>query len=175
MQQSVASKVMSGLSANGTGTSSITAGSGIIVNNGVVSVDNGVVATDTDLATKTANKVSASDNNFTFSGVNPKFSNALTVQSKVLLGNNSGFGIVCRPESNNLTDYSLLFDSNSTMLNKKNTGSGECAICLGNNNKIAVVDMGVHNVCSVNITPTSVNGERERRRFCSTQVQVPFN
>jgi hypothetical protein len=76
-----------------------------------------------------------------------------------LLGNNSGFGIVSVPEQNNLTDYSLLFDSSSTLLNKKNTGDGQVSIRLANNNKISVVDLaGDHTNCVVYITPTSVNG-----------------
>ena len=158
MQRTVISKLISGLNAN-SGSASVSGGSGITVNNGVVAVDNNVVATDTELATQVATKVSASENNITFTGTNPKFSNALTVQSKVLLGNNSGFGIVCLPDRNNLTEYSLLFDDNATLLNKKNTGSGECSIRLENNNKIAVVDLaGDHTNCAVYITPTSVNG-----------------
>ena len=159
MQRTVISKLISGLNASGGASASVSGGTGITVNNGVVAVDNNVVATDTELATQVATKVSASDNNITFTGTNPKFSNALTVQSKVLLGNNSGFGIVCRPEHNNLTDYSLLFDANSTLLNKMNTGSGECSIRIANNNKIAVVDLaGDHTNCAVYITPTSANG-----------------
>ena len=134
-------------------------GSGITVSNGVVSVDGSVVATDTELATQLATKVSASDNNLNFTGTNPKFSNALTVQNKVLLGNNSGFGIMCLPDRNNLSEYSYLFDTTQTLLNKKATGSGECSIRIGNNNKIAVVDLaGGHANCAVYLTPTSVNG-----------------
>jgi hypothetical protein len=125
----------------------------------VVSIDGGVVATDTELATQLATKVSSSDNNLNFTGTNPKFSNALTVQNKVLLGNNSGFGIMCLPDRNNLSEYSYLFDTTQTLLNKKTTGSGECSIRIGNNNKIAVVDLaGGHANCAVYITPTSVNG-----------------
>ena len=117
------------------------------------------MATDTELATQLATKVSASDNNLNFTGTNPKFSNALTVQNKVLLGNNSGFGIMCLPDRNNLSEYSYLFDTTQTLLNKKATGSGECSIRIGNNNKIAVVDLaGGHANCAVYITPTSVNG-----------------
>jgi hypothetical protein len=180
MQRTVASKLISGLSASGA-SASVSGGSGITVSNGVVSVDNNVVATDAELATKLAEKVSttdlttqlatkasttelatkvsASDNNLTFSGTTPKFSNNLTVANKVLLGNNSGFGIVCVPELNNLTDYSLLFDSHSTLLNKRNTGDGQVSIRLANNNKISVVDLaGDHTNCVVYITPTSVNG-----------------
>ena len=158
MQRTVISKLISGLNAN-SGSASVSGGSGITVSNGVVSVDNNVVATDTELATQVATKVSASDNNIIFTGTNPKFSNALTVASKVLLGNNSGFGIMCLPDRNNLTEYSLLFDDNATLLNKKNTGSGECAIRLENNSKIAVVDLaGDHTNCAVNITPTSAVG-----------------
>ena len=159
MQRTIISKLISGLNASGGASANVSGGSGITVSNGVVSVDNAVVATDTELATQVATKVSASDNNLNFTGTSPKFSNALTVESKVMLGNNSGFGIVCRPEHNNLTDYSLLFDANSTLLNKMNTGSGECSIRIGNNNKIAVVDLaGGHANCAVYITPTSVSG-----------------
>ena len=158
MQRTVISKLISGLNAN-SGSASVSGGSGITVSNGVVSVDESVVATDTELATQIATKVSASDNNLNFTGTNPTFSNALTVQSKVQLGNNSGFGIVCLPDRNNLTEYSLLFDNNATLLNKKVTGSGECSIRIGNNNKIAVVDLaGDHTNCAVYLTPTSVNG-----------------
>ena len=119
MQRNIVSKVISGLDANSSGSSSISGGAGIVVNNGVVSVDSNVVATDTELATQVATKVSATDNNLTFSGTAPTFSNNLTISNKVLLGNNSGFGIVCAPERNNLTEYSFLFDANSTLLNKK--------------------------------------------------------
>ena len=95
MQRTIVSKLISGLNASGGASASVSGGTGITVNNGVVAVVNNVVVTDTELATQVATKVSASDNNITFTGTNPKFSNALTVQSKVLLGNNSGFGIVC--------------------------------------------------------------------------------
>jgi hypothetical protein len=107
MQRTIISKLISGLNASGGASASVSGGTGITVNNGLVSVDNAVVATDSELATHVATKVSASDNNLIFTGTNPKFSNALTVASNVLLGNNSGFGIVCRPAHNNLTDYSL--------------------------------------------------------------------
>ena len=158
MQRTVISKLISGLNAN-SGSASVSGGSGITVSNGVVSVDESVVATDTELATQLATKVSSSDNNLNFTGTNPKFSNALTVQNKVLLGNNSGFGIMCLPDRNNLSEYSYLFDTTQTLLNKKATGSGECSIRIGNNNKIAVVDLaGGHANCAVYITPTSVNG-----------------
>ena len=158
MQRTVISKLISGLNAN-SGSASVSGGSGITVSNGVVSVDESVVATDTELATQLATKVSSSDNNLNFTGTNPKFSNALTVQNKVLLGNNSGFGIMCLPDRNNLSDYSYLFDTTQTLLNKKATGSGECSIRIGNNNKIAVVDLaGGHANCAVYLTPTSVNG-----------------
>ena len=44
------------------------------------------------------------------------------------------------------------------------TGSGECSIRIGNNNKIAVVDLaGGHANCAVYITPTSVKRERADR------------
>jgi len=159
MQRNIVSKVISGLDANSSGSSSISGGAGIVVNNGVVSVDSNVVATDTELATQVATKVSATDNNLTFSGTAPTFSNNLTIANKVLLGNNSGFGIVCAPERNNLTEYSFLFDANSTLLNKKATGSGECSIRIANNNKISVKDLaGNHTNCTVEITPTSVSG-----------------
>ena len=159
MQRTIISKLISGLNASGGASASVSGGSGITVNNGVVAVDNNVVATDTELATQLATKISASDNNLDFTGTNPKFSNALTVENKVLMGNNSGFGIVCLPARNNLTEYSLLFDDNSTLLNKKTTGSGECAIRIGNNNKIAIVDLaGGHANSAIYITPTSVNG-----------------
>ena len=140
MQRTVASKLISGLSASGA-SASVSGGSGITVNNGVVAVDNNVVATDAELATKLAGyvsttdlttqlatkasttelatKVSASDNNLTFSGTNPSFSNNLQIANKVLIGNNSGFGIVCLPDHNNLTDYSFLFDNTATKMNKK--------------------------------------------------------
>ena len=158
MQRTVISKLISGLNAN-SGSASVSGGSGITVSNGVVSVDESVVATDTELATQLATKVSSSDNNLNFTGTNPKFSNALTVQNKVLLGNNSGFGIMCLPDRNNLSEYSYLFDTTQTLLNKKATGSGECSIRIGNNNKIAVVDLaGGHANCAVYITPTSVSG-----------------
>ena len=123
MQRTVISKLISGLNAN-SGSASVSGGSGITVSNGVVSVDESVVATDTELATQLATKVSSSDNNLNFTGTNPKFSNALTVQNKVLLGNNSGFGIMCLPDRNNLSEYSYLFDTTQTLLNKKATGSG---------------------------------------------------
>ena len=158
MQRSINSKVISGLNANGSGASTISGGGGINITNGVVSVDSSV-ATDTELATQVATKVSATDNNLTFSGTAPTFSNNLKVANKVLLGNNSGFGIVCLPERNNLTEYSYLFDANSTLLNKKATGSGECSVRIANNNKIAVKDLaGNHANCTVEITPTSVSG-----------------
>ena len=115
MQRTIISKLISGLNTSGGASTSVSGGSGITVSNGVVAVDNAVVATDTELATQLATKVSASANNLTFSGTNPKFSNALTVASKVLLGNNSGFDIVCRPEHNNLTDYSLLLTMMTTL------------------------------------------------------------
>ena len=158
MQRSINSKVISGLNASGSGTSTISGGDGININDGVVSVDSSV-ATDTELATQVATKVSATDNNLTFSGTAPTFSNNLNVANKVLLGNNSGFGIVCLPERNNLTEYSYLFDTTQTLLNKKATGSGECSVRIANNNKIAVKDLaGNHANCTVEITPTSVSG-----------------
>ena len=153
----VSGKLINGRSSTGTGAT-FTQGTGISIQGSVVSIDDDVVAKDTDVLTKLNTKVSQSDNNLSFTGTAPKFSNNLTVADRVLAGNNSGFGIVCKPEHNNLTDYSLLFDTEYTMLNKRNTGTGECAIRLGNNNKIAVVDTGAHADCLVYITPTSVNG-----------------
>ena len=78
--------------------------------------------------------------------------------SKVLVGNNSGFGVVCAPNSNSLSAYSLLFDgSHHTLLNKINAGTGEVAIRLHNQNKIAVADLpGEHTNCAIRMTPTSV-------------------
>ena len=81
MQRTIISKLISGLNASGGAAASVSGGSGITVNNGVVAVDNNVVATDTELATQLATKISASDNNLDFTGTNPKFSNALTVQN----------------------------------------------------------------------------------------------
>ena len=157
MLRNTTTKLISGLSAGGT-IASITAGSGINVNDGTVSIDGQVVATDTELATQLASKVSASDDNLSFTGTAPNFSKNLTVASTVLVGSNSGFGILCKPQYNSLLGYSLLFDgSHHTLLNKINAGTGEVAIRLHNQNKIAVADLaGEHTNCAIRMTPTSV-------------------
>ena len=128
------------------------------MNDGTVSIDGQVVATDTELATQLASKVSASDDNLSFTGTAPNFSKNLTVASTVLVGSNSGFGILCKPEYNSLLGYSLLFDgSHHTLLNKINAGTGEVAIRLHNQNKITVADLaGEHTNCAIRMTPTSV-------------------
>ena len=128
------------------------------MNDGTVSIDGQVVATDTELATQLASKVSASDGNLSFTGTAPNFSKNLTVASTVLVGSNSGFGILCKPEYNSLLGYSLVFDgSHHTLLNKINAGTGEVAIRLHNQNKITIADLaGEHTNCAIRITPTSV-------------------
>jgi len=157
MQRTTNTKLISGLSASGS-TTTITAGSGINVSKGTVSIDGTVVATDTELSTQLQSKLSATDNNINFSGTTPQFTNNLTVASKVLVGNNSGFGIVCAPNYNSLSSYSLLFDgAHHTLLNKINAGAGEVAIRLHNQSKIAVADLpGEHTNCAIRMTPTSV-------------------
>ena len=148
-------KLISGLSAN---TASVSAGTGIRVSDGTVSIDGTVVATDTELSTQLQSKLSATDNNINFSGTTPQFTNNLTVASKVLVGSNSGFGIVCAPNYNSLSSYSLLFDgARHTLLNKINDGTGEVSIRLHNQNKIAVADLpGEHTNCAIRMTPTSL-------------------
>ena len=155
MQRTTNTKLISGLSAN---TASVSAGTGIRVSDGTVSIDGTVVATDTELSTQLQSKLSATDNNINFSGTTPQFTNNLTVASKVLVGSNSGFGIVCAPNYNSLSSYSLLFDgARHTLLNKINDGTGEVSIRLHNQNKIAVADLpGEHTNCAIRMTPTSV-------------------
>ena len=106
MQRTVISKLISGLNAN-SGSASVSGGSGITVSNGVVSVDNSCGGNGHGAGDTGSNESIRKRQQPELHRHEPQVQQRPHSASKVLLGNNSGFGIVCRPAHNNLTDYSL--------------------------------------------------------------------